>query len=364
MTAGKYIVLRGIRAIVFYLGVIFLTFFLLNIPALFYGLSPMCFLYGLDLRHTLGIELMHQVIAKWGYVSHPDVAEWINMCFRHVVNCLSGDYGHSLYTIKPVSSHIGERIANTALLVGMSLFASLFIGSALVARDEDNGRGESSKIGQLSSQIIRSTPIYWLGMIVLFVGAYALPEHLGFGFPEFGTISYEVMDSSLTSALGGIMIFMDVLFHLALPMSVLTLGGTSIIYSTLKKNISENLTIERATENIAKGRSTEYSFYSSLKISLQVIKEWFPLFMSTVVLVEVVFTWRGVGYYLFHGILLMDYPVIRGCIITLSLFVILADLIFDIAFSLLMSLEKKLNRLELCELRAVDYERYFVEKCR
>ncbi|MCK4566106.1 MAG: hypothetical protein KAU48_02245, partial [Candidatus Thorarchaeota archaeon] len=285
MTAGKYIVSRGIRAIVFYLGVIFLTFFLLNIPVLFYGLSPMCFVYGLDLRHPLGMELMHQDIAKWGYVSHPDVAEWINMCFRHVVNCLSGDYGHSLVTIKPVSSHIGERIANTALLVGMSLFASLLIGSALVARDEDNERGESSKIGQISSQIARSTPIYWLGMIVLFVGAYALPEHLGFGFPEFGTISYEVWDSSLTTDLGGIMIFMDVLFHLALPMSVLTLGGTSIIYSTLKKNISENLTIERATEDFAKGRSTEYSFYSSLRKSLRVIKEWFPLFMSTVVLV-------------------------------------------------------------------------------
>ncbi len=160
------------------------------------------------------------------------------------------------------------------------------------------------------------------------------------------------------------MIFMDVLFHLVLPMNVLTLGGTSIIYSALKTNVSENLTIERATDDFAKGISTEYSFYSNLRKSLQVIKEWFPLFMSTVVLVEVVFTWRGVGRYLFDGLLLMDYPVIRGCIIMLSLFVILADLIFDIAFSLLMSLEKKLNRLELYELRAVDCERYLVEKCR
>ena len=364
METGKYIVSRCLRSVAFYIGVIFLTFFLLNIPVLFYGLSPMCFLYGLDLRHPLGMELMHQDIAKWGYVSHPDVAEWINMCFRHVVNCLSGDYGHSLVTIKPVSSHISERIANTALLVGMSLFASLLIGSALVARDEDNERGESSKIGQISSQIARSTPIYWLGMIVLFVGAYALPEHLGFGFPEFGTISYEVLDASLTSALGGIMIFMDVLFHLALPMSVLTLGGTSIIYSTLKINLSENLTIERATTDFVKGISSEYNFYSSLRTSLQVIKEWFPVFISTVVLVEVVFTWRGVGQWLFYSILLMDYAAIRGCIITLSLFVILADLIFDVAFNLLMSLEKNLNPLERYELRTENYERYFVEKCR
>ncbi|MCK5265574.1 MAG: hypothetical protein KAR03_08200, partial [Candidatus Thorarchaeota archaeon] len=189
MTAGKYIVSRGIRAIVFYLGVIFLTFFLLNIPVLFYGLSPMCFLYGLDLRHPLGMELMHQDIAKWGYVQHPDVAEWINMCFRHMMNCLSGDFGHSYLTQRLVSNDLAERIANTALLVGVSLFTSLLIGSVLVAREEDNERGKSTKIGKISSQIIRSTPIFWVGMVVLFVGAYALPEHLGFGFPESGTIS-------------------------------------------------------------------------------------------------------------------------------------------------------------------------------
>ncbi len=360
----KYIVSKCLRSLSFYIGVIFFTFFLLNIPVLFYGLSPMCFVYGLDLKHPLGMELMHQDIAKWGYVQHPDVAEWINMCFRHMMNCLSGDFGHSYLTQRLVSNDLAERIANTSLLVGMSLFTSLLIGSALVAREEDNESGKTSKISQISSQITRSTPIYWLGMVVLFAGAYALPEQFGIGFPEFGTISYEVWNASLTTNSGGIMIFIDVLFHLVLPMSILTLSGTSIIYSTLKTNLSEKLTIERATIDYVKGISSEYNFYLSLKSSLQVIKEWFPVFISTVVLVEVVFTWRGVGNYLFHSILLMDYPAIRGCIITLSLFVILANLIFDIAFNLLMNREKILNPLERCELRATNYERFFVEKCR
>lgn len=364
MAIWKYIVSRCLKSVAFYIGVIFLTFFLLNIPVLFYGLSPMCFVYGLDLRHPLGMELMHQDIAKWGYVQHPDVAEWINMCFRHMMNCLSGDFGHSYLTQRLVSNDLAERIANTSLLVGMSLFASLLLGSALVAREEDNELGKSSKFSKIFSQITNSAPIYWVGMVVLFAGAYALPEHFGFGFPEYGTIYYETWNASLTTGSGGIMIYIDVLFHLVLPMSVLTLCGTSIIYSILKTNLSENLTIERATKDFVKGISSEYNFYSSLRKSLQIIKEWFPVFISTVVLVEVVFTWRGVGSYLFHSILLMDYPAIRGCIITLSLFVILADLIFDIAFNLLMNREKILNPLERCELRATNYERFFVEKCR
>ena len=365
MATGKYIVMRCLKAIALYIGVIFFTFFLLNIPALLYGESPMHLFDGFGAwRPGLSIEPMRQDIIKWGYVSNPDVAEWINMCWRHMMNCISGDFGHSLRTSKPVSIHLGERIANTSLLVGMSLFASLLIGSALVAREEDNEHGKSSKISKILSQITNSTPIYWVGMVVLFAGAYVLPEHFGFGFPEFGTISDEMWIASLTTPTGGIMIYIDILFHLVLPMSALTLGGTSIIYSTLKTNLSENLTIERATTDFVKGISTEYNFYSSLRNSLQVIKEWFPYFISTVVLIEIVFTWRGVGHYLFDSILLLDYAGVRGCIITLSLFVILADLIFDIAFNLLMSFEKNLNQLERCELRTENYERYFVEKCR
>ena len=360
----KYIVSRCLRSFAFYIGVIVFTFFLLIIPVLLYGANPMCLVYPLELRHPFGIELMQQDLVKWGYVSHPDVAEWINMFWRHMLNCISGDFGHSFLTREPVSIGLSERTANTSLLIGMSLFTSLLIGSALVAHQEGDGKQKSSKISQVSSQITNSAPIYWVGMVVLFAGAYVLPEHFGFGFPEYGTIYYETWYASLTTGSGGIMIFIDVLFHLVLPMSVLTLCGSSIIYSTLKTNLSEKLTIEKATTDFVKGVSSEYNFYSSLRKSLQIIKEWFPVFISTVVLVEVVFNWRGVGHWLFHSILLMDFPAIRGCIITLSLFIILADLIFDIAFNLLMGLEKNLNRIELFELRTENYERYFVEKCR
>jgi len=361
----KYIVSRCLRSFAFYIGVIFFTFFLLIIPMLSYNISFMCLVEVGDIfRNPFPHIMREQDIIKWGLVPHPDVAEFINMCWRHMMNCISGDFGHSFLTHEPVSIHLGERIANTSLLVGVSLFASLLLGSALVGREEDNELGKSSKISNIFSQITNSAPIYWVGMVVLFAGAYALPNHFGFGFPEFGTIYYETWTASLTTASGGIMIYIDVLFHLVLPMSVLTLCGTSIIYSTLKTNLSENLTIEKATTDFVKGVSSEYNFYSSLRKTLQVIKEWFPVFISTVVLVEVVYNWSGVGQWLFHSILLMDYPAIRGCIITLSLFVILADLIFDIAFNLLMNREKILNPLERCELRATNYERFFVEKCR
>ncbi|MHA1930370.1 MAG: hypothetical protein ACTSV2_17500, partial [Candidatus Thorarchaeota archaeon] len=131
MTVGEYIVSRCLRSVAFYIGVIFLTFILLIIPVLSQDATIMSVLGG-DLRRIpWPPRIVEQDIVKWGYVQHPDVAEWINMCFRHMMNCLSGDFGHSYLTQRQVSNDLAERIANTALLVGMSLFTSLLIGSAL-----------------------------------------------------------------------------------------------------------------------------------------------------------------------------------------------------------------------------------------
>ena len=219
-------------------------------------------------------------------------------------------------------------------------------------------------IGNISTQVTSSTPTFWLGMMALFAGSFALPEILGVGFPEFGTISYDVWLASVSTGSGAIMIAIDVIFHLFLPMCVLTITGSVAIFSTLKTDLTENLTQRNLARGNVKGKGVDYIFYSSLKKSLHVIKQWLPAFISSIILVEVVFTWRGVGCYLFNSVLRMDYPVIRGSIITLSLFVIVTHLIIDIAFNIMVNFEKDLNSLERCELQSIDYDRYFIEKCR
>ncbi|MGY5878902.1 MAG: ABC transporter permease [Candidatus Thorarchaeota archaeon] len=324
----------------------------------------MCLVFNEIIRDPYAYVMIEQDIVKWALVPHPDVAELFNMFWRHMMNCLSGDYGHAFMTRHLVSQDLGERVVNSALLIGGSLFASLLIGSGLVAQQEGEKRGKKSSIGRISTQVNNSTPTFWLGMIALFAGSYALPEILGFGFPEFGTISYEVWLASVGTGMGAIMIAIDVLFHLFLPMCVLTISGSIMVFSTLKTKLTENLTERNLTRSCAKGTGTGYTFYSSMENSLEVIKQWFPAFISTIILVEVVFTWRGVGRFLFDGLLRLDYPVIRGCIITLSLFVIVTQLIVDVAFNIMITFEKDLNSLERLELQSMEHERYIIEKCR
>ena len=364
MSLGKYVVERALRALVLYIGVIIFTFFLLVIPLMYYGASLMCLVHNGSIRLGYDYSMVQQDIMKWALVRHPDVAEFLNMFLRHMMNCLSGDYGHSCLTQDPIAYELSERIVNSALLIGGSLFSSLLIGSGLVAYQEGENRGKESVIGRISTHLSYSTPTFWLGMMVLFAGSYALPELIGVGFPEYGTISYEVWLASVGSGAGAFMIAIDVLLHLCLPMCALTISGSVFVYATLKSNLTENLTKRSLTRECVKGKRTEFIFYSNLKNSLKVIKEWFPAFMSTIILMEVVFTWRGVGRFLFDAILRLDYPAIRGSIITLSLFVILAHLIIDVSLNIMIKFENNLNHLERFELRSMKTDHYFIERCR
>jgi ABC-type dipeptide/oligopeptide/nickel transport system permease component len=57
------------------------------------------------------------------------------------------------------------------------------------------------------------------------------------------------------------------------------------------------------------------------------------MFLSGAVLVEVVFAWPGLGRLLLSSLLARDYPVLLGMFLLISLGVILANLITDLAYA-------------------------------
>jgi ABC-type dipeptide/oligopeptide/nickel transport system permease component len=57
------------------------------------------------------------------------------------------------------------------------------------------------------------------------------------------------------------------------------------------------------------------------------------MFLSGAVLVEVVFAWPGLGRLLLSSLLARDYPILLGMFLLISLGVILANLITDLAYA-------------------------------
>jgi ABC-type dipeptide/oligopeptide/nickel transport system permease component len=57
------------------------------------------------------------------------------------------------------------------------------------------------------------------------------------------------------------------------------------------------------------------------------------MFLSGAALVEVVFAWPGLGRLLLSSLLARDYPILLGMFLLISLGVILANLITDLAYA-------------------------------
>jgi peptide/nickel transport system permease protein len=53
------------------------------------------------------------------------------------------------------------------------------------------------------------------------------------------------------------------------------------------------------------------------------------------VITETIFSWHGIGRYLYEAILQSDYPVMQGTFFLLSLVTILANLVVDLIYGLM-----------------------------
>ena len=168
-------------------------------------------------------------------------------------------------------------------------------------------------------------PSFWLGQMVLL----ALAVGTGL-FPVQG----------LTDARNpqtGFGYLLDVLHHLALPALVLAANelalttrvvrtglleafGTDYVRAARAKGLPEGLVIRHALRNV-------------MLPVITVIGSRAGMFLSGAVLVEVVFAWPGLGRLLLSSLLARDYPILLGMFLLISLGVILANLITDLAYT-------------------------------
>ena len=151
-----------------------------------------------ELRRNLTADILESMYANFGLVPDPDIFDWIYMFWRYLVSMFTGNFGVSFLTQRPVMDEIVQRLPNTLLLMGTSSMVAILLGvwtGVKVAADP----GSRKDVGAVTVALfIYALPIFWLGMMLLLVFGFMLPEWtdamwgVRIGFPQFGTISYDV----------------------------------------------------------------------------------------------------------------------------------------------------------------------------
>lgn len=233
-----------------------------------------------------------------------------------------GDLGYSFVEGQPVDELIGEHLQNTLPLMGLAWLMGVVFGITL---------GVFVGLRQYSVWDFSLTGFSFLGLsmpafIAGIIGLYVFSVRLGW-FPA-GGMRTAGEDRTL----------FDTLHHLILPATTLGLMGIATNMRYMRFSMLEVLNQDYITTARAKGlRQRLITYRHALRNALlpviTVIGLSIPQLVAGAVFIETIYSWRGMGTLYLNAVSGRDYPVIMGVNLVFALIVLAANLLTDIAYS-------------------------------
>ena len=135
-----------------------------------------------------------------------------------------------------------------------------------------------------------------------------------------------------------VLLVVAVVLRSALPLTTLILSGIGASVIITRGAIFQELKQDYVLTAKAKGLSeTQVLFRHVLRNSLLPLITFtalnFGYILAGAILVEIVFSWNGLGTYIFNAVLNLDYPALQASFFLISLGVIIANLLADFAYA-------------------------------
>jgi peptide/nickel transport system permease protein len=245
----------------------------------------------------------------------------------YIASTLTLDFGNSFGSGRPVTREIGERVGKTALLVGVSTFASIAIGFLLGVYGAWR-RGSSFDTGSMTlSLLLYSVPEGWLSLVLLMVFGATLGI-----FPIGGYRS--------TSNLVGVTYATDVLNHLVLPALALTLAYVGQYALVMRSSLLDVMGEDYLDTARAKGVREEnvlwrHAIPNALLPIVTLVFYSLGFILGGAIVVESIYSWPGLGDLTYSAIATQDFPVLQAVFLLTSASVILCNLVADLVYAYL-----------------------------
>ncbi len=283
--------------------------------------NPIDFLVPPELAGTLTPEQRQQVLSQFG-LDQPVPIQFE----RYVTGLARGDLSYSVRYGRPVSEVLGERLPWTLLLVGSSVVLSGLIGT-LAGFWSAWRRGRRGDVAALSAiMLIDSMPTFFVGMLLLLVFSVTLGW-----LPIYGALPGVRVS-------GGDLVI-EIARRLALPLVTLTLAGVGSVYLVARSALVSELREDYVQMAVAKGLSERgvrrHAQRNALLPVLTVVLINMGALVGGATVVETVFSYPGLGRLIYESVISRDYPTLQGAFLLLSVSVIFANLLADLAYTLL-----------------------------
>jgi peptide/nickel transport system permease protein len=282
--------------------------------------DPVSFLIsGIESEMPPGYVL--EIKAKYGF----DQPLYIQL-FRYMGNVLMGDLGFSFFYHKPVLEVIYLRLGNTLLLSGTAFILAVLIGVQTGIVASKRPYSLTDNVLSVTSLITWSMPYFWMGMVFILI----FSMYLGL-FPVQGMI---------TPGLSGSEYWLDLLWHLSLPATVLALGQFALYTRFTRASMLEVLRKDYILTAWSKGATDQMVYYvHAFKNALLPIVTLIGLqvrhLFTGAMLVETIFAWPGMGRLVYESIFFRDYNLVMAVFLVYSIITIVSNIVTDIAYGFL-----------------------------
>ncbi len=312
----KYVFRRILQMIPVFIGVTVLLF-ILRAPGVLPG-DPVRMITG---ERPISDALREQIIKKHA-LDQPLHKQY----YIYVTNLLKGDLGESYQRRTSVVDIFADKFPNTLRLALAAIVIEIIVGIAAGIISAVRQYSFSDVFVTLSTSVLVSVPVFWLGMLLQIFFGIRLKEWTG------GAVFLPMSQMSSSQ-------FPDWV-HLILPAITLASVSTAYVARIMRSQMLEAMGQDYIRTAEAKGLTRRaVIFRHALKNALIPVVTFvgidFGVMMSGAILTETVFSWPGVGREIFLAVGQRDWPVVMGGVIIIVVIVMIINLLVDLSYAVL-----------------------------
>ncbi len=242
---------------------------------------------------------------------------------RYLVGIATGDWGYSYLYLRPVFESIALHLGWTLALILPAVLLAAVIAAVLggIAAWYRGSRLDAGLTGAFL--LAYSMPHYWLAMLVLFVFSFQL------GWFPLGKVT--------SGGASGLSYVLDVGWHMLLPLAVVTLFKAAYDFLIVRSSVVSIYGEDYILMAQAKGLSRmavlfKHALRNAMAPLLTVTAIQFGAVFSGTLLIEVVFSWPGMGTLIYDAIGARDYPLLQAAFLIVAVCVLLANSVADLLY--------------------------------
>ena len=257
-----------------------------------------------------------------------------------LMNVVQGDFGVSIHMKQDVMELIMERLPATLELVITATFIALvlgiFIGTISIMKKETI----VDRMGSALAVLGLSIPDFLWGLLfIIFLGVFWPILPISGRIDSTDTLKnitgFFLVDSLIRFDFKGLY---SAFLHLILPAFSLALPLSAIVIRVIKSSLLEVVKEDYILLARVKGLSEKvviflHALRNALIPTTTIVGVQFGFLMGGTVLVEIIYSWPGLGKLAVTAIITRDLPLIQGVVLVLAFIFVIVNLIVDLLYT-------------------------------